>query len=850
MAAHYIRILGESKDSTESAPDVLTNNRAFWWRGNDLKIDLALTDNGVFLLRSDVTNITVVVKELDAASTDAPLMTKTLTQSDCDAAFTGASWSAGTSALVAAEWTDLEAALTAGEYFLIVEHEDASGKKNTYLKTKIEIKEDAHENASIPTPPTPVDEYYTKIESDGKYETITDADTHKADTANPHSVTATQVGLGNSDNTSDINKPVSTAQQTAIDLIAPSTIAGPVWPDPAPLGIVTNLAQKRISKYEEGDWRDLAAWPSDGFLQTTVGAGAYLAFSIHELGQYGSGQKTFRARRDNDDDEEDFYGGEYGSTRFFDWAGSNAVYLTRLYDQVAGVKFLTQPNETRQYKIADSGAIIDWVAHSGGSGADVYLNNSGLADADNLSAFYSYSSRTAAAIDTQSANVWTLGDANNSEVIGHHSTSGYLTNETIAFDVRQSDTGTERVGATGYARAADTTVLEAAIFTGTGMTFYQDDSAVTLDENNNSIPASEDYAPSSYTIEDQLTIGAQRIGGSPQNGEDITLDAIVFYKTDEDANQTAIHDALSSALTNQFRVMTFNVRDFNGTTTADAQYVAMENFVERYQPDVLSLQEIHTDSVDLIVGDFATDNGYDYYYYGQKETYGIVMLSKFPITYSELVDSPDGTAFDRPARYIEFDFHGRPFGVYGIHSSTWCVSDPCLAASPSNETKRVTELEIIGLHKTDRLAANSRLEFMIMGDHNGDSAVLTHAASQASYGGAPSTITFPITVETGSGATEGYPETQLAAYGMTAINSQNIDSNDSTMWVTTPNSLITFEVHLDEISHSSGLTLVGHEIGDSEATQTGGITKYGSALTSTDGRDASDHKPVIADFSF
>ena len=39
---------------------------------------------------------------------------------------------------------------------------------------------------------------------------------HKAD-ANPHSVTKSQVGLGNADNTSDMDKPVSTAQQNALD---------------------------------------------------------------------------------------------------------------------------------------------------------------------------------------------------------------------------------------------------------------------------------------------------------------------------------------------------------------------------------------------------------------------------------------------------------------------------------------------------------------------------------------------------------------------------------------------------------------------------------------------------------
>jgi hypothetical protein len=49
--------------------------------------------------------------------------------------------------------------------------------------------------------------------------------THAANTANPHAVTKAQVGLGNVDNTSDANKPVSTAQAAAIALKqAPYTV--------------------------------------------------------------------------------------------------------------------------------------------------------------------------------------------------------------------------------------------------------------------------------------------------------------------------------------------------------------------------------------------------------------------------------------------------------------------------------------------------------------------------------------------------------------------------------------------------------------------------------------------------
>lgn len=42
-------------------------------------------------------------------------------------------------------------------------------------------------------------------------------DAHKSNTSNPHSVTKVQVGLGNVDNTSDLNKPLSTATQEALN---------------------------------------------------------------------------------------------------------------------------------------------------------------------------------------------------------------------------------------------------------------------------------------------------------------------------------------------------------------------------------------------------------------------------------------------------------------------------------------------------------------------------------------------------------------------------------------------------------------------------------------------------------
>lgn len=48
-------------------------------------------------------------------------------------------------------------------------------------------------------------------------------DDHIANTSNPHSVTKSQVGLGDVDNTSDLDKPISNATQSALDTLDEKT---------------------------------------------------------------------------------------------------------------------------------------------------------------------------------------------------------------------------------------------------------------------------------------------------------------------------------------------------------------------------------------------------------------------------------------------------------------------------------------------------------------------------------------------------------------------------------------------------------------------------------------------------
>ena len=55
------------------------------------------------------------------------------------------------------------------------------------------------------------------LENDSDYTTNATLTAHTSNKANPHNVTKSQIGLGNVDNTSDLNKPISTATQTELN---------------------------------------------------------------------------------------------------------------------------------------------------------------------------------------------------------------------------------------------------------------------------------------------------------------------------------------------------------------------------------------------------------------------------------------------------------------------------------------------------------------------------------------------------------------------------------------------------------------------------------------------------------
>lgn len=114
---------------------------------------------------------------------------------------------------------------TAGYFYPnsgVVVPEDLSTEQYNALNISISnLGTNKHEHSAIVgTDSETVDKdtpVYSKLKSNETFETIADADAHKNRVDNPHSVTKAQVGLGNVDNTSDTDKPVSSAQQAALN---------------------------------------------------------------------------------------------------------------------------------------------------------------------------------------------------------------------------------------------------------------------------------------------------------------------------------------------------------------------------------------------------------------------------------------------------------------------------------------------------------------------------------------------------------------------------------------------------------------------------------------------------------
>lgn len=178
---------------------------------------------------------------------------------------------------------------------------------------------------------------------------------HVSSTSNPHTVTKDQVGLGNVDNTSDANKPVSTATQTALNLKAnlasPALTGVPTAPTASQSDNTTQIATTAYVKSQNYVTSSGVTSVSggDGLTGTitTTGSLAVDATVVRTVGnQTIAGSKWFTSQivnttAWNSNAGQIYLGGDTGN--MIQWSGQG-VDLPTTTTRSAGTKLLLNGN--------------------------------------------------------------------------------------------------------------------------------------------------------------------------------------------------------------------------------------------------------------------------------------------------------------------------------------------------------------------------------------------------------------------------------------------------------------------------------------------------------------------------
>ena len=268
------------------------------WRGNAFDLELGVFDGATVQDLADVSSITCIVRN---QSQSGIAMTKTVASADIDNTLDSASWQDESKQHVIFSFTNSETNVAMGsdlvEYWMVLTAIMNDGAERTLAAGCFNLYNDRNNTAG--NPPSNPGTSITLEQADARYlqagdsvgdmlaatydPTSVEGDTfamdnmvegadakvltsaeraaiaastsHTSDTANPHSVTAAQVGLGSVDNTSDADKPISTATQAGLDgkqdLLTVSETA-PVSPDAGDLWLDSTQA-KLYTYYNDGD---------------------------------------------------------------------------------------------------------------------------------------------------------------------------------------------------------------------------------------------------------------------------------------------------------------------------------------------------------------------------------------------------------------------------------------------------------------------------------------------------------------------------------------------------------------------------------------------------------------------
>ena len=297
-----------------------------------------------------------------------------------------------------------------------------------------------------------------------------------------------------------------------------------------------------------------------------------------------------------------------------------------------------------------------------------------------------------------------------------------------------------------------------------------------------------------------------------------------------------------------------NVGNPNGNQAQRDKYNAILKHYARVDADVAVVDETTGGAYNIVVSDLAPDLGYNYVARGVNSNAGSAVMSKYPISnvqelsnsYLQAQGYTDGNEMPEFAGVFRCQItkEGQDVIIYSAHLEPNLTPYDPLVPLPT-AFARVIEMMRVFQDIAAQKIINPSAKFIIQGDINdgitGPQVTVYNSqpSGMRSSFTLGSDITFPINYKQ-------FPEDLMTSEGFPTVAATNLDNDPFSLWVGVPNAAIQYARAIDYITTNA--TLVGRELLDSEATQTGGLAKYGSVLPVGSSQQASDHKMVFADF--
>jgi len=243
---------------------------------------------------------------------------------------------------------------------------------------------------------------------------------------------------------------------------------------------------------------------------------AAVAYSLRKLRNAYTGS-AIRVRRSSDNTEQNigFIGNDLDTTALLAFCGAGNGFVTTWYDQSGSAQNATMSTQANQPQIVSSGVVVTQngkpTLQYDGTNDGLNATVTGINNTTALCLFYAYSSNLAAAANTNTAILWYNGDANITNLRGHFSSTGLITNEYVALDTRKTASGSSRIGSSSYRRNANLLVIENTFHLTTGTSFQQNNNNINFDLLYETI-LSENLTPSVYNTSTKLNIGFLDVG--------------------------------------------------------------------------------------------------------------------------------------------------------------------------------------------------------------------------------------------------------------------------------------------------------------------------------------------------